>query len=157
MTSAANAQGLTSASAIEGTLDTATFGVVRTLIEEEQARDACFVRSALPPYLDKLATHAEFIADIGYDGCRGFVAFYCNDLTTLTLFVTLILVAPAHRRTGLSENLLDAAFERARARGFNRCRLEVHPDNRRARNFYTRRGFEPVETWPDSILLERML
>ncbi|WP_368041884.1 GNAT family N-acetyltransferase [Burkholderia diffusa] len=157
MTAAASDRELASFLAFDGRFDTATFGNIRALIEEEQARDARFVRSALSPYLDKLATHAEFVADIGHDGCRGFVAFYCNDPTTLTLYVTLILVSPEHRRTGLGEHLLNAAFERARARGFTRCRLEVHPDNRGARNFYSRLGFGPVDARPDSILLERLL
>ncbi|MCA8030533.1 GNAT family N-acetyltransferase [Burkholderia cepacia] len=157
MTSTTSKPTLASLRASEGRCAPAMFDEIRILIEEEQARDSRFVRGALPQYLEKLATHAEFVSDLNLDGCRGFVAFYCNDRKTLTLYVTLILVSPAYRRTGLGERLLDATFELARMRGFARCRLEVHSDNRGARDFYSRLGFEPVEMGPDIILLERKL
>ncbi|KAG8151399.1 GNAT family N-acetyltransferase [Burkholderia catarinensis] len=133
------------------------FNEIRDLIEQEQERNANFIRSALPAYLDKLAARAEFVADGEHGSCHGFVAFYCNDYATLTLYVTLILVSPTHRRTGLGERLLARTFELARARGFTRCRLEVHPDNPGARDFYARLGFVPADVRPNAILLERPL
>ncbi|HIC7211141.1 GNAT family N-acetyltransferase [Burkholderia stabilis] len=133
------------------------FSSIRDLIEQEQERNSNFIRTALPDYLEKLEARAEFIAE-GLDGsCHGFVAFYCNDYATLTLYVTLILVSPMHRRTGLGEHLLARTFELAGARGFTRCRLEVHPDNPGARDFYARLGFLQIDARPDAILLERLL
>ncbi|WP_175886278.1 GNAT family N-acetyltransferase [Burkholderia sp. BCC0044] len=133
------------------------FSSIRDLIKQEQVRNADFIRTALPAYLEKLETRAEFIAE-GIDGiCHGFVAFYCNDYATRILYVTLILVSPTRRRTGLGERLLTRTLELAHARGFLRCRLEVHPDNPGARDFYARLGFKPIDARSDAIVLERML
>ncbi|MCW3501900.1 GNAT family N-acetyltransferase [Burkholderia cenocepacia] len=133
------------------------FSAIRDLIEQEQVRNADFIRTALPAYLDKLEARAEFVAEAVDGICHGFVAFYCNDYATRILYVTLILVAPTRRRTRLGERLLTSTFELARARGFLRCRLEVHPDNPGARDFYARMGFKPIDARSDAIVLERTL
>lgn len=137
--------------------DAAAFRAIRYLIEQEQARNADFIRTALPTYLEKLEAYAEVVAEGVDDNCHGFVAFYCNDYATLTLYVTLILVSPTYRRTGLGERLLARTFELGRARGFTRCRLEVHPDNPGARDFYARLDFVQIDARPDAVLLERLL
>ena len=46
--------------------------------------------------------------------------------------------------TGLGPALMDAVLAEARARGNARLLLGVHPDNRRARRFYERTGFQVV-------------
>lgn len=52
-----------------------------------------------------------------------------------------INVDPDHWGTGAGAALIDAAVDALRASGFASAVLWVHPDNRRARSFYARRGW----------------
>jgi len=56
-----------------------------------------------------------------------------------------IAVDPAHRRTGLASELLDAVVDAARAGGADRLLLEVREDNAGAIAFYAARGFVEVD------------
>ncbi len=52
-----------------------------------------------------------------------------------------INVDPDHWGTGAGVALIDAAVDALQASGFTSAVLWVHPDNRRARAFYARRGW----------------
>ena len=56
-----------------------------------------------------------------------------------------IAVEPAHRRTGLATELLDAVIGSAREGGADRLLLEVREDNAGALAFYAARGFVEVD------------
>lgn len=56
-----------------------------------------------------------------------------------------IAVDPAHRRSGLATELLDAVVELARAAAADRLLLEVREDNAGALAFYAARGFVEVD------------
>ncbi|WP_028643079.1 ribosomal protein S18-alanine N-acetyltransferase [Nocardioides sp. URHA0020] len=56
-----------------------------------------------------------------------------------------IAVDPAHRRTGLASELLDAVVAVARAGGADRLLLEVREDNAGAIAFYAAREFVEVD------------
>lgn len=56
-----------------------------------------------------------------------------------------IAVEPAHRRTGLATELLDAVVMAAREGGANRVLLEVREDNAGALAFYAARGFVEID------------
>ncbi|MFC6903996.1 GNAT family N-acetyltransferase [Halalkalicoccus tibetensis] len=67
--------------------------------------------------------------------------------------VNELYVAPAHRGTGLADDLIGAACELARDQDLplDRLVLDVDPENARARAFYDRHGFEP---WGEMIARE---
>ena len=52
-----------------------------------------------------------------------------------------LFVREEARRSGLGRTLVEAAFERARARGCKRMDLDVNEDNENALAFYERLGF----------------
>ena len=56
-----------------------------------------------------------------------------------------LYVAPAHRGTGVADDLLVAALDAVRRQELplDRLVLDVDPENARARGFYDRHGFEP--------------
>lgn len=56
-----------------------------------------------------------------------------------------IAVDPAHRRTGLASELVEAVVAHARAGGADRLLLEVREDNAGALAFYVARGFVEVD------------
>ncbi|WP_406729765.1 GNAT family N-acetyltransferase [Streptomyces sp. GD-15H] len=52
-----------------------------------------------------------------------------------------VYVRPEHRGNGLTKALFEVALEWAWARGMERVRLIVHPENGRALGFYRKAGF----------------
>lgn len=56
-----------------------------------------------------------------------------------------LYVAPAHRGTGVADDLMDAALALAADQNLplDRLVLDVDPANERAKGFYDRHGFEP--------------
>lgn len=129
---------------------------IKTLILEEQARQSNrFVEGVdLNTYLHKLGERAEILADTQADRCRGFVAFYCNDLASRQAYITLVLVAAQDRDTGLGRALVAGTLEICRQRGFATCRLEVRKDNAAALAIYRSLGFKLVEERASTSVLE---
>lgn len=59
-----------------------------------------------------------------------------------------LYVAPEAQGSGMADALLEAACAWARGRGYERVQLYVTATNQRARRFYARAGFQPVqEVW----------
>ena len=129
---------------------------VASLIRDEHARTAGgFIGVPdLDEYLAKLEETAEFVSDSTTNRCRGFVAFYCNDLVTRQAYITLVLVSPVDRGVGLGRTLVDQVLAIARQRGFVACRLEVNASNGVAYAMYRALGFEFLEDRGRSHLLE---
>lgn len=129
---------------------------VRSLILEEQARPGTtFIEDVdVDAYLAKLGERAEFLANSSGGRCRGFVAFYANDEQSKRAYITLVLVAPEHRRTGLGRVLVSGVLDIVRRRGFTSCRLEVAKRNAAAHAMYRSLGFRVVEERSHKDLLE---
>jgi GNAT superfamily N-acetyltransferase len=58
-------------------------------------------------------------------------------------YVSLLALAEEAEGTGVARRLMDAAEAWARGRGYRLLSLDVFADNRRAIDFYKRRGFKP--------------
>ena len=59
-----------------------------------------------------------------------------------------VAVAPAHRRSGIARQLLDAVRRTGRAEGAHRMLLEVSADNTAALAFYAAEGFAEIDRRP---------
>ena len=129
---------------------------MKAMIRAEQASQAGrFVdHTDLEAYLDKLDARAEVVSETAGGRCRGFVAFYCNNLETRRAFITLVLVSPEDRGSGLGRALVSRALEVCRERGFTSCGLEVHSGNAAAMSLYTSLGFVPVSERAGRQMLE---
>lgn len=132
---------------------------IKTLIRDEQARQGGrFIEAGdLEAYLKKLDERAEIVSESDGARCRGFVAFYCNNLTTRRAFITLVAVAPQDRQSGLARTLVTRALAACRERGFSSCGLEVRADNAPALALYEGLGFETMSECAGRRLLERTL
>lgn len=116
---------------------------IASLIRDEQARQSgAFIQTDdLDAYLRQLGERAEVVSHTEGERCRGFVAFYCNDTSTRRAFITLVLVAPEDRGSGLGRTLVSAVLAICRQRGFTACGLEVRTDNAAALALYAALGF----------------
>jgi ribosomal protein S18 acetylase RimI-like enzyme len=129
---------------------------IRSLILEEQARQSGrFLEGVdLQAYLAKLGDQSEIVSASAQDRCRGFVAFYCNDESSRRAYITLVLVDPRDRSTGLGRSLVREVLDIAKRRGYRSCRLEVAKQNEAAYAMYTAMGFRVVEDRAAKDLLE---
>jgi ribosomal protein S18 acetylase RimI-like enzyme len=129
---------------------------IKSLILEEQAcQEGRFIQNGdMEMYLDKLGAKAEIVSDSIGGRCRGFVAFYCNNMDTKKAFITLVLVDPRDRGLGLGKALMEFVLSVAKHRGFIACGLEVSKNNQVAYNMYLSQGFQLVEDRGEMCLLE---
>lgn len=132
--------------------------ITTLILEEQQRQSSAFIEGTdINAYLAKLGERAEILADSVGDRCRGFVAYYCNDFATRQAFITLVVVDPRDRGTGLGRALVACVLQIAKQRGFTSCRLEVARRNDVALKMYESQGFHIVEQRPGKWLLETAL
>lgn len=132
--------------------------IERMIREEQQRQHGRFVEAPdLDAYLRKLDQHAEVLSVTQGTRCRGFVAYYCNDLTTRQAYITLVLVAPEDRGSGLGRALVLGVLAICKNRGFATCRLEVRADNTAASAMYRSLDFVPISSRGDVQIMERAI
>lgn len=95
----------------------------------------------LGEYILKLSKNAEVYACYIEDKPVGVVAFYANDVSVKTAFLTSILVNRDLKGRGIGSALLTAAENECFRRGFKEIRLEVHCENLAAIRFYKNRNY----------------
>lgn len=126
------------------------------LIVEEQDRQSGQLLTGVDfkTYLAKLTELAEITGTFIQDRCRGFVAFYCNDVESKNAFITLLLVDPRDRGLGVGRGLMLCALMLMKSRGFETCKLEVKKSNQAALCLYQSLNFRMVEDRTNSFILE---
>jgi GNAT superfamily N-acetyltransferase len=87
-----------------------------------------------------LETEEVFVAEVEGE-LAGYVALEPGEAAVR---IDRLLVSPAHEAEGIGNQLIEWAEGWAIARGAARLQVAVEGDNRRARDFYGRRGFVPV-------------
>jgi ribosomal-protein-alanine N-acetyltransferase len=125
-----------------------------TRAAEDEARFSLLAGNDLDAYVQKLAELAELVTWSEAGKICAFMAFYCNDSTKDSAFVTMVIVDPSFRRRGIGRALLELVLATARARSFRACRLRVHSENHAALAMYRARGFAAIDTSTPYWLLE---
>lgn len=75
----------------------------------------------------------------------GFMAVYFNHPTREFGYITTISIIKEFQGIGLGKRLLEEAISHASENGFKKIRLQVHSNNIKAQNLYTKNGFEMLE------------
>ncbi|MDI9589871.1 MAG: GNAT family N-acetyltransferase [Acidobacteriota bacterium] len=91
------------------------------------------------------------------DTVLGFCAYYANDLTNLTAYISMIVITAEAQGRGIGSQLLSRVIEDSRRRGMTTLRLEVALDNERALGFYAKHGFSFEHGTGDHLYLIRAL
>jgi len=106
-------------------------------LNESDTREALERYLARNPGLSAVATTAAgaLVGAVlcGHDGRRGSVHH--------------LAVAPAFRRRGIGERLLEHCLARLRDERIPRCNIHVYHDNSEGNAFWRRRGWGKVTTW----------
>ena len=71
----------------------------------------------------------------------GFIAFYGNDISKKTAFISMVVVKNTFQGLGIGSILLDLAFSLTKLHGMTKMLLEVNNKNKNALSFYTKKGF----------------
>ncbi|RUR28653.1 GNAT family N-acetyltransferase [Vreelandella andesensis] len=129
---------------------------VRSLIWEEQHRQAgrLLLVDDVEAYIDKILINADFLCLHTSDKCLGFVAYYCRDTSTPDAFITLFILAPEIRGSGLAASLLTGVTMQSRQHNCSRLTLWVNKNNAGALRFYQRQGFRFCESKEPMLLME---
>lgn len=96
-------------------------------------------RTTFRNLLDRMDTDS-IVAEIGHEVVGYAISWFVLDQGELGN----IAVAEKHRREGIGRLLIDAALERARARGVREIYLEVRRGNSGAQRLYRETGFRQV-------------
>lgn len=106
-------------------------------------------RVDLTVYAKKISEFAECLTIRIDSRIAALSAFYCNDLETLTAYLTIIGVCESLRGTGAAKNLLNETIGYAKAKGMQRLSLETHEQNVPAFRLYEGFGFKLVRKAAD--------
>jgi ribosomal protein S18 acetylase RimI-like enzyme len=127
------------------------------IVAEQERQGGKFIDVELEPYIEKLFDKAEFVVNHDKHRCLGFVAYYTYDQQMKNVFISLVLVAPEARRTGLAQALIGFVLDSARRRGFTTCSLVVKKNNDAAIGVYRNLGFQVQEEQENKYWLVREL
>lgn len=92
--------------------------------------------------LKKISEFATIIIAKTHDVLIGYAAFYANNMTTRTAYLTLIGVKPAYQKKGIGKELLTKVEQISLSKGMLKLDLEVKKDNEYAITFYKSQGYE---------------
>jgi [ribosomal protein S18]-alanine N-acetyltransferase len=123
---------------------------IQDLLQAEHHSSGASV--GIEEYIKKLAAKAE-IFSLFEKGCKGFVAFYCNNIESKSAFITTVVVHPNARGKGIAKMLLRCVLATMRERGFIQCSLEVQKTNIPAYKLYKSLGFDLINEKDQSYIL----
>ena len=131
-------------------------GGVREFLEHVQknSKVPLVLPEVLDSYVEKISANAEVLIWWGQGTMQGLIAFYCNDASEKTAFLTMLAVDPTQTRKGIGKILLQTAIATVRARSFRRFRLNVSAENEGAIALYKQFGFTAIEGNGADILME---
>ena len=108
-------------------------------------------------YADKLLNNATIFSE-KIDGKEiAFIAFYDNDKSNHTAYMSLIYISPEARRKRIGVQLIKKAIYHLKTKGFIAFGLEVHKKNLAAIQLYQSVGFKKTFEKDEMIQMEYLL
>lgn len=108
-------------------------------------------------YITKLFTSAQVVAIYESNKIIGVICFYCNDMSSLTAYISLIVVDDDSKRKGVGGVLISSAILISKRKGFKFCRLEVNKDNITAISFYGKNEFSVICEHADAFIMQKII
>ena len=104
-------------------------------------------------YSNKLIKNSILISAHDNNLLIGICAFYANDLTSKTAFLSMLGVIPEYRQFKIATQLLKKSILYLKQNNFKNYKLEVYKNNLIAQNFYKKFGFEKINEDDESYYL----
>lgn len=104
-------------------------------------------------YSNKLIKNSILISAHDNNSLIGICAFYANDLTSKTAFLSMLGVIPEYRQFKIATQLLKKSILYLKQNNFKNYKLEVYKNNLIAQNFYKKFGFEKINEDDESYYL----
>lgn len=92
-------------------------------------------------FAGKISERAAMISAVVDGETAGFVAYYRNDISTGTAYITAVVLKDRFRGFGIGTTMLQNVISDCKSNGFKIVRLEVDNENRTAVHLYTKLGF----------------
>lgn len=108
-------------------------------------------------YVDKILEFASLILFHEQNQLVGLLAYYSNNTTEGTGYITMLIVDKAFRNRNIAGRLLKLSIEDLRQKDFKTICLEVAKNNLKAISFYSKRGFKMIEDRDNRWLMEKQL
>ena len=96
-------------------------------------------------YTEKLISHAMIMTVYEYADIVSFIAFYSNDYSGKTIFISMLATNHKFRGKGMAKLLVSAVHQYAATINFIKVRLQVDKLNTKAISLYNRMGYEVME------------
>lgn len=110
--------------------------------------------SSIESLAKKFCENAEFFIAKHNSITAGFISFYCNDFSSKTSFISMIIIDKNYQGKGLGKELLKKAIDYCKAQKMKCVKLEVACSNKNAISFYEKLGFVKSEQKNDSYFYE---
>ena len=88
------------------------------------------------------------------DAYIGFAAFYCNDTSAQTAYLSMLALNSEYEGKGYGRKLIRTVIHNAKIKGMVKLKLEVNKMNNRAINFYSKLGFLTTSENSSSFYME---
>lgn len=132
--------------------------IERLIRREQEITNGKFICEVeINSYIEKLKTRAEFVTHYTDGFLSGFIAFYCNDLSKQSAFITLVLLAKEYRGMGVASIMLADILSICKTRDFKFCELEVESNNSNAVALYKKFGFKKIQEKGSKYLMRASL
>lgn len=99
-------------------------------------------RVCLKEYVKKILDNGNVVSIQQNNNIISAVAFYCNDLSSRTSYITLVGTLSHFEGKGYSTQLLKRALDICKTKGMKWCMLETDIHNTKAISLYSKLGFE---------------
>lgn len=88
----------------------------------------------------------------------GYIAVYMNNYESRTAYITLLGVKKEYQNLKIGTKLMIFIEDEAKGKGFEKIKLEVRKENKKAISFYKKNNYKIIsEAYADSFYMEKVL
>lgn len=108
-------------------------------------------------YVDKIISLATIISIQNENKLNAFIAYYDNDKSRNTAYLSMLIVSEAYQGLGYGRQLLMISINDVKKQGFENYKLEVRKENKTAIELYLSFDFKITHETNHSYFMTKML
>jgi ribosomal protein S18 acetylase RimI-like enzyme len=115
--------------------------IKKLIVSNNATKKGIQITCDIDEYVSKIHNYATILPYYSASQLKGFIAYYSNDVSQNTAYLTMIIIDAAFQGEGLGKLLLESSISDLKYRGFFNYRLEVLKENKKALSMYIKYGF----------------